>query len=257
MPDIYHFTLLTMDPKTAGLSKKAKYGIDAPGVIRNLLVIGVVGAIVTVCFPLIKIGSVEIDTRSFLLSAVIFMVMGCLMLFYSLYGKFIHRDRMLNLISWTGNEQALDIGTGKGLMMVGAAKRLSTGKSTGIDIWNAEDLTGNNEANAINNARLEGVADKVMVRNENAMQMSFADESFDVVLSNLCIHNIYNNEGRNTACQEIARVLKKGGTAVISDFRHTRQYKKNFDRLGLQAKLLWPNYLSTFPPLRILIVQKA
>jgi arsenite methyltransferase len=39
---------------------------------------------------------------------------------------------MLNIISWTGNEQVLDIGTGKGLLMIGAAKRLITGKSTGL-----------------------------------------------------------------------------------------------------------------------------
>ena len=88
------------------------------------------------------------------------------------------------------------------------------------------------------------------------MHMGFADSSFDVILTNLCLHNIYNKEGRADACKEISRVLKHGGTAVISDFRHVKQYKSNFDQLGLQTQLFWPNYLTTFPPLRILVVMK-
>ena len=178
------------------------------------------------------------------------------MLFYSLFGKYKHRDRMLNLITWRGDEQALDIGTGKGLLMIGAAKKLTTGKSIGIDIWNEEDLSGNNIDNAIKNAEIEEVADKIEIENENAMNMGFADNSFDVILSNLCLHNIYAKEGRLTACKEIARVLKKGGTAIISDYRHVKEYQRNFDQPGLQTTLHRGNYLTTFPPLRILVVKK-
>jgi ubiquinone/menaquinone biosynthesis C-methylase UbiE len=128
---------------------------------------------------------------------------------------------MLNMVSWTGDEQVLDVGTGKGLLMIGAAKKLTTGKSTGIDIWNVEDLSGNNIENALKNAEIEGVSDKISIENENAMEMSFADNSFDIIVSNLCIHNIYNKEGRYAACKEISRVLKKEGTGIISDYRHT------------------------------------
>ena len=60
----------------------------------------------------------------------------------------------------------------------------------------------------LNNAYIEGVKDKVDVLNENAMNMSFADDYFDVILTNMCLHNIYNAPGRKKACQEISRVLK-------------------------------------------------
>ena len=116
-------------------SNKPKYGIDAPGVIRNLLLIGIAICFISIFFPLIKIGSVSIDTRGLIWSGLGCSFGGLLMLAYSLYGKFKHRDRMLNYITWKGNEQVLDIGTGKGLLMIGAAKRLTTGKSSGIDIW--------------------------------------------------------------------------------------------------------------------------
>jgi arsenite methyltransferase len=235
---------------------KINYGIDAPGVIRNLIGAGLLLIILVLIFPVIKLGPVIIETRGLVWSGSFIILGGLMMLFYSLKGKQMHRDRMLNVVAWRGDEQVLDVGTGKGLLMVGAAKRLNTGKSTGIDIWNAEDLTGNNYDNALNNAALEGVGDKVAVLNENAMAMSFADETFDVIVTNQVIHNIYNQPGRFTACQEIARVLKKGGTAVISDWKHMGEYQKNFNQIGLQTEMLGANYLTTYPPLRILVVRK-
>ncbi|WP_201747912.1 class I SAM-dependent methyltransferase [Chitinophaga vietnamensis] len=230
-------------------SQKTNYGIDAPNVIRNLFIIGAILFIIPFFFPYIYVSWM-------IFPGIIFILEAILMLAYSLYGKFAHRDRMLNKISWKGNEQVLDVGTGKGLLMIGAAKRLRTGKSIGIDIWNAEDLTGNHQQNAWKNATIEGVAEKIDIRNENVMKMNFADNTFDVILSNLCLHNIYNKEGRRTACEEISRVLKPGGTGIISDFRHGKEYKDNFEALGLQTTAYRPNYFSTFPPLRILVIKK-
>lgn len=237
-------------------ANKPGYGIDAPGVIRNLIGIGILIFLIIIFFPIIRIGNVIIETGGLAVTASFLILGGFLMLFYSLKGKYIHRDRMLNIINWRGDELVLDAGTGKGLMMIGAAKKLTSGKATGIDIWNAEDLTGNNYDNAMNNARIEGVADKVQILNENAMSMSFADNLFDVIVTNLVIHNIYNKPGRQKACQEIARVLKPGGTAIISDWKHMGEYKKNFDMLGLTTQMLSANYFTTYPPLRILVVKK-
>jgi SAM-dependent methyltransferase len=236
---------------------KAKYGIDAPGVIRNLFLGGIAFAAIPLFFPLIKIGSVDIDTHGLYWSAGGCTLGGLLMLLYSLFGKFKHRDRMLRLAGdWTGDEQVLDVGTGRGLLMIGAAKKLSTGKSIGIDIWNAEDLSGNNVQHTINNTIAEGVYAKTDILNDNAMNMSFTDNSFDVILTNQVIHNIYNKEGRKKACHEIARVLKPGGVAVISDFRHMKEYKTNFNEMGLETKMHPADYLTTFPALDILVVRK-
>src|ERR1700733_10682227 len=146
--------------------QKANYGIDAPGVIRNLFLFGAALVAASLLAPVFKISGSSVDISWFIWPGSVFIIEGILMLVYALYGKFAHRDRMLRLIEWRGDEQVLDVGTGKGLLMIGAAKNLTTGKSTGIDIWSAEDLTGNNVENALKNAEIEGVQDKVEIKNE-------------------------------------------------------------------------------------------
>lgn len=241
------------------MAKKPNYGIDAPGVIRNLFLAGAFFLAVALLFPRVTIGHIEfLLMPGFLWPAGFFLLEGALMLAYSLAGKFRHRDRMLAKVQWTGAEQVLDVGAGRGLLLIGAAKRLTTGHATGIDIWNAEDLSGNGPEGLKQNIALEGegVPEHTTILSEDAQKMSFPDAFFDVVLSNLCLHNIYNRPGRDKACAEIARVLKPGGVAVISDYKHVRQYADEFTKNGLQIQLCPTDWTGTFPPLRIVIARK-
>ena len=178
------------------------------------------------------------------------------MLLYGTYGKFRHRDRMISMVDWNGNENVLDVGTGLGLLLIGAAKRLTTGKAIGVDIWSSKDLSGNFAAATLRNAELEGVKDKVEVLSQDARTLSFPDNSFDVILSNLCIHNIPPKEGRVQACLEIARVLKPGGVALVSDFQKTEEYTEAFLSKGLDVEKLGPFWRDTFLRLTVLKVKK-
>jgi|SRR5271165_4395470 len=238
------------------MSSQPNYGIDAPHVIRNLLLSGL-GAIVFCLFiPSFWIGKVRVYLYPNLIwTGAWLIVPAVLMIIYAKIGKFRHRDRILNSVQWTGKEQVLDVGTGRGLLLAGAAKKLTTGRAVGIDIWNQEDLSGNNMQNLLRNLDLEGVREKTDIRNEDAQKMSFPDEYFDVVLSNLCLHNIYDVAGRVQACREIARVLKPGGLTVISDFRHTREYRDTLSKLGFEIHNLTLSP-GTFPPLRIITARK-
>jgi SAM-dependent methyltransferase len=239
------------------MTNKPDYGIDAPGVIRNFLLLGAGLIIAGNSLSFINIGPARLALgRMAIITGSIFLAEALLMLAYAKIGKFFHRDRILAKISWKGTEQVLDVGTGRGLLMNAAAKSLSTGKAIGIDIWNASDLSDNNVENTLRNADIEGVKEKVELRNEDAQKMTFADSSFDVVLSNLCLHNIPTGAGRTTACQEIARVLKPGGVAVISDFKNTADYEKVFRAAGLNTERSAPYLFSTFPPLRIVTARK-
>ena len=83
---------------------------------------------------------------------------------------------------------------------------------------------------------IEGVADKVEVHTGDARKLPFDDASFNVVLSSMALHNIYNAGERQTAVREIARVLKSGGRVLILDVRHTNQYAATLRDAGLDAR---------------------
>jgi arsenite methyltransferase len=162
--------------------------------------------------------------------------MGFWIIYDSKIGKVRERETYLDKIAWRGDERVLDVGCGLGLFLIGAAKRLSTGRAVGIDKWQAEDLSGNNVAGTLNNAMIEGVADKVDVYTGDARTLPFPDASFDVILSSMALHNIYNAGERQTAVREIARVLKSGGRVLIVDVRHTRHYARILREAGLDAR---------------------
>ena len=237
------------------MSAKVDYGIDAPGVIRNLFLIGIACGVVAV-LPPFYVHSAQVNLRGFWLPAVVFVVEAGLMLLYSRHGKFRHRDRMLKMANLRGDENVLDIGTGRGLLLVGAAKRLVTGRAVGLDIWNAEDLSGNAREKSEAVIAQEGVADRCRLLERPAQDTGLPDASFDVILSNLCLHNISAREQRDAACREVARMLKPGGVAVISDYRHTGRYAQVFRAEGLMVQRSFCGW-DTFPPLMIVEARKA
>jgi ubiquinone/menaquinone biosynthesis C-methylase UbiE len=89
-----------------------------------------------------------------------------------------------------------------------------------------------------------------------AQEMPFPDASFDVIVSNLCLHNIYDRPTRQKAVEQIARVLRPGGVALISDYKKTGEYADGLRSAGLNVKRIWGNPLYTFPPLRIVVAHK-
>jgi arsenite methyltransferase len=240
------------------MPNKPDYGVDAPGVVRNLFLASLAGVLIRLFAPtVVHIGPVDFGLRPSATGLAIGCgVGGLLMLIYAKFGKFRHRDRILKLHNWRGDEQVLDVGTGRGLLLVGAARHLTTGHATGIDIWNKEDLSSNSLEQTEQNLAVEGVTEKCSLVSEGAQKMSFPNGSFDVILSNLCLHNIYDKPTRLKACSEIVRVLKPGGVAIISDFKHTSQYAEVFRNAGLRVERKMPNFLTTYPPLRIVLAYK-
>jgi arsenite methyltransferase len=215
------------------------YGIDAPVAVRNLFIVAVLGAI-SLITRLLGVWSrqdlIAVIARPLIGAGLSCGAMGLWMIYDSKIGKVRVREKHLDKIAWRGDERVLDVGCGLGLFLIGAAKRLSTGRAVGIDKWQQEDLSGNNAAGTLSNAMIEGVAEKVEVHTGDARKLPFDNASFNVVLSSMALHNIYNAGERQTAVREIARVLKSGGRVLIVDVRHTRQYAATLRDAGLDAR---------------------
>lgn len=224
---------------TAGLAnEKPRYGWDAPGIMLSMLGIGT---------AVLAAGAVLISLRPFPFAGIVGwvlavpgavpLILGLAMLQYGLGGKLRTRDALLDLVDWRGDEHVLDVGTGAGMLLIGAAKRLVRGgRAIGIDIWSAKDLSDNSDASTRRNIAIERVGDRAEVRTEDATRLSFSDASFDVVVSLLCLHNIEPKPDRAKACREIARVLKPGGRVVIGDYVPTHDYAKALAEAGLTVR---------------------
>jgi arsenite methyltransferase len=215
------------------MSARADYGLDAPGVVRNLALVAVVGLLVFASIasgvwpgriPLG--GNVVLEVSPMALAIGLCCgAMALYMVWSSKRGKTTEREKLLDRLAWKGSERVLDVGCGRGLMLIGAAKRLTTGSAVGIDIWQSEDLSGNRPEATLENAKLEGVRDRVRVETADMRQLPFADASFDVIVSKAAIHNLYARPERAKALEEIARVLAPGGQLLIDDIRHLNEYE--------------------------------
>ena len=243
--------------------EKPDYGVDAPAVLRNLLLIG------TACLLLLLIVPRRVNLSqnvvfephySLAWTGGILLAEGLAFLLYVKFGKFRHRDFMLGLHVWRGDEEILDVGCGRGLLLAGAAKRLQalggSGRAVGLDVWSNVDMGGNAEAATRHNLQLEGVSERCDLVSVPAQEMSFPDETFDLIVSNLCLHNMYDRPLRILAVRQIARVLKPGGEALLSDYKKTGEYAEELRRLGLEVEMRWGSWVTTFPPLRVVIARK-
>lgn len=217
-----------MSEAVAANPPKPDYGLDAPGTVKKMFTNG--GWCVGIGFLLWFVNHDEYPTPAlnlFLalgLSGACFLGVGAFMVWSSRVAKLGLRDRLLDALELKGDEKVLDVGCGRGLMMIGAAKRLKTGKVTGVDVWNPVDLSGNSADAAKQNVKIEGVGDKVRVDTGDARKLVYPDGHYDAVVSTLAIHNIEDSTGRDQAIREMWRVLKPGGRLVIFDLFHGRHY---------------------------------
>jgi len=151
----------------------------------------------------------------------------------TLRGKFVLWAELLDSLNLRGDERILDMGCGRGAVLLMAAQRLTTGRAVGVDLWRTIDQSGNSAEATQRNAVAEGVADRVVLHTGDMMALPLEDNSFDLVLSSFAVHNISGRAGREKAISEAARVLRPGGRLMIVDVRATGQYQAELARIGM------------------------
>jgi SAM-dependent methyltransferase len=207
------------------------YGIDSPAIVTGLAAIAIAAGVATgvsavVDAPLtltIGLGLASVYLASYAASMII----------YSKRGKMRVRDRLLNAMAWRGDERVLDVGCGAGLLVVGAAGHLTTGRATGLDRW-IKGATSRNQPKAVRaNAQAQGVRDRIELCRGDVTGLPFPDDAFDVVVSNFVVHELSTKAQRAAMVDEVVRVLKPGGRVALVDFVFTRESKDALVASGL------------------------
>jgi SAM-dependent methyltransferase len=158
------------------MAPKADYGLDAPGDVGKFILAGLiltgVGALVARFRAGRKPALAAVAAGGWLLGIAALLVLS------SKVGKLRERDRLLDNIELRGDEHVLDVGCGRGLLLIGAAKRLTDGHAVGVDIWSTIDQSGNSPAALLANTSAEGVTDRVRPTSGDIRWLPFADGSF-------------------------------------------------------------------------------
>lgn len=233
---------------------RADYGIDAPPVVRNLAIGGVASLIVGIAalrFLFEPRWLALIIGYWGMFTGAIMLLQPILMIWSSKVGKLRMRKTLIDSLNLKGNETVLDVGCGRGLLLNEAARRLTSGKAIGVDLWQSEDQSGNRPEVTLENARAEGVAERVEVRTGDMRELPLPDQSVDVVISSMAIHNVREKEGRVQAIREINRVLKPGGQISLLDFLATDEYLATFQSLGWKDVQRSGLSFGMIPPVRM------
>ena len=234
--------------------QKPDYGLDAPPVIYAMFVLGLAAVIIS--FVLVWTSSRHVSLAyAVQIFGVLCMILAALMFASSRFGKFRARDRLLERLKLRGDETVLDVGCGHGLLLIAAAKMLPRGHAVGIDIW-SRDQSDNSRESTLRNAALEGVVQRVTVRDGDMRKMPFADRSFDATVAHFAIHNVRSREGRREAIREIVRTLNQGGQVAISDVFSLDLYADEFRKSDMIDVKISDLSFWTFPPARTVTARK-
>src|SRR5579864_5346693 len=105
------------------MARRPDYGIDSPGIVIGLLIASALAFTGGWAFPRFR----WLEN----LAGAYFLAGAAGMLVYSKSGKMGIRDRILDSIPWSGDELVMDAGCGRGLVLIGAARRLKSGRAVG------------------------------------------------------------------------------------------------------------------------------
>ena len=225
---------------------RADYGIERLDLVYVLIGVGVLALAIAVAFKLgwlTWVGTIPLLICTLLLSS-------------AMLGKTVEREHIVDLADITPESTVLDVGTGRGLLGIAAARRLTTGKVYGVDSWEPAERGESEITPAEQNAIAEGVAGHFVVQQAELDQLPFPDKSFDAVISGFALSSLPGIQ-QERAVKEIARVLKPGGNVVLLDnFFSTGQFVPLLQEVGLynvQHSFVRP---TLFPPVRVVTAKK-
>lgn len=212
--------------------RRGDYGFDAPYVPITFVVIDIA-----------LLGLTAVSLWLFKQSALAVVCAICAVYMLLSTGSYIYTTRVGKFRVWAelltglrlrGDEQAADLGCGRGAVLLMAEQLLPEGRITGIDLWKTVDQSGNDPAETRRNAAREGIdPQRIELLTADMRAIPLPDASCDLVLSSLAIHNIPSAAGRAQAIDEAVRLLRPGGRLLIADIRATSAHAEQLRQRGM------------------------
>src|SRR5437764_15337887 len=149
--------------------RRGSYGIDAPYAVVFMAVMIVAELVLAI----ISARVLPVLAALFILTILGFYLHG------TLRAKFVVWAELLDRLNLRGDERILDLGCGRGAVLLMAAQHLTTGRAVGVDLWRGVDQSGNSAEATRRNAVAEGVAERVELHTGDMTALPVDDHRFD------------------------------------------------------------------------------
>ena len=137
------------------------------------------------------------------------------------------RDRILALAAPAGDDVAVDVGSGTGLLTLPLAQRVQ--RVWAVDI---APLMGE----YLRTKALRAGIENIETATASAVSLPLVDGSVTLAVSNYCFHHL-DDEGKRRALREIHRVLRPGGRLVFGDMMFRVSVADGRDRRVVAQKV--------------------
>src|SRR5262249_52312 len=145
--------------------RRGSYGIDAPYAVTFIGALVVAELVIAII-----VGKI----LPFLAVIIVAAIFGSF-LYTTRRGKFVAWAKFLDDLDLRGDERILDMGCGRGAVLLMAAQNLTTGRAIGVDLWRSVDQSGNSMEATRRNAVAEGAADRVELHTGDMTALHFDD----------------------------------------------------------------------------------
>lgn len=148
-------------------------------------------------------------------------------------------DLLIDKLGGSVKGNAIDIGTGNGILAIKLALANHDLDVVGVDYWGKDwDYS---MSVCEENSRKAELTERVHFMKGNAASLDFANATFDAVVSNLTFHEVKLVKRKSDVIKEALRVLKPGGSFAFIDYFYDSQYygeSSEFEILLWSLKLL-------------------